>query len=41
MTAPVWWSRFFMPVRYGELSEADYELISRAFRIQRKSCGLK
>ena len=33
--------RFFMPVRYGELSEADYELISRAFRIHCRNCGLK
>ena len=33
--------RFFMPVRYGELNETDYELISRAFRIHRRNCGLK
>lgn len=33
--------RFFMPVHYGELTEEDYGIISRAFKIQRKKYGLK
>lgn len=34
-------NRFYMPVRYSELTDEDYALISRAFKIQRKNNGLK
>lgn len=33
--------RFFMPVHYGELTEEDYKVISKAFKLQRKKYGLK
>ena len=33
--------RFFMPIRYREMTEEDYAVISRAFKIQRKSNGIK
>ena len=33
--------RFFMPVRYGELTAEDYAVISKVFKAQRKKYGLK
>ena len=33
--------RFFMPIRYREMTDEDYAVISRAFKIQRKSNGIK
>ena len=33
--------RFFMPVRYGELTAEDYAAISKVFKAQRKKYGLK
>ena len=33
--------RFFQPVIYREMTDADYDLISRAFRIHRSNNGIK